>query len=38
MSYQPLSENGIILKIFGRLMQKGSSVVHSPYDISYVVW
>ena len=27
--------HGVILKIFGCLMQKGSSVVHSPYNITY---
>ena len=38
MAYQPLSENGIVLKIFGCLTAKGSSVAHSPYHISYIVW
>ena len=28
-------KNGVALKMFGRLMHKGSSVAHSPYDISY---
>ena len=36
MSHQPPSENGVILKAFSRLTQKGSSVAHSPYDIYYI--
>ena len=28
-------KNGVVLKIFCCLTQKGSSVAHSPYDISY---
>ena len=34
MSYQPPSEKYVVLKIFGCLMQKDSSVAHSPYDTS----
>ena len=32
------AKNGVFSKLFGCLMQKGSSVAHSPYDISYIVW
>ena len=38
MSYQPRVKNGIFLKLFGRLMQNGSSVAHSSYDITPIVW
>ena len=31
-------KNGDILKTFGHLTQKGSSVAHSPYNTSYIVW
>ena len=37
MVYQPLSKNGIVSKIVGRLMQTGLSVAHSPYDVSYIL-
>ena len=37
MCSKPLSENGVASEIFGRLTQKGSSVVHSPYDILYLL-
>ena len=30
-------KNGIFLKLFSRLMQKGSSVMHSPYDITQYI-
>ena len=38
MSHQAPSENGVVLKIFGHLTQKGSSVAHSPFDILYIAW
>ena len=31
-------KNGVILTIFCRLTHKGSSVVHSQYNISHIVW
>ena len=36
MAYLPLRKNGVVSKMFGRLTQKGSSVVHSPYNIYYI--
>ena len=37
MSYQVRVKNGIVLRIFGHLTQKGSSVAHSQYILYNMV-